>query len=191
MNEKESQGRLANKHGEKNRDAVAGILLAHGFEDIGPLNFDPSRFNVLERFEKQRLMTLGQPSHVYAADVPICYSIYGFKYDANFLLRTDSWPEPMALMCRTQKSGGSALEKFESMYANLDERFPCRSIVMLSLTASDTLHPPVIRAVYERADSWVKRSKGRIGRIFRGLDDFRRWLSDYAPYPAIPSQEMF
>lgn len=188
---KESQGRLANKQGAKLKDSVAGILMAHGFEDIGPLKLEPSRVNVLESFEKRRLATLGQPSHVFAVDVPVCYSVHGSPYAVHFLVRTDAWPEPMVLMCRTQESGGTALERFEYMYANLHERLPCRSAVILSLTESDTLYADVIRAVYHRAELWIKRSQGRIARIFRGLDDFRRWLSDYAPYPPVPNKEIF
>ena len=183
-NAKESQGKLANKHGEKAQAAAAALLLDHGFEDIGPLKHEPSRVNILEAFENRRLETLGQPALVFASAVPICHNIFGDLFTAHFLLRADTWPEAMVLMCRTQESGGTALERFEHLYANLHERLPCRALVMLSLTPSETLRPDMIRAVYRRADEWIERSHGRIARVFRGLDSFRRWLSDYAPYPS-------
>lgn len=187
---KESQGTLANKHGAKNRDSTAGILLVHGFGEIGPIHCDPARVNILEEFERQRLSTLGQPTFAFAADVTLCHNILGGPFKAHFLLHAPTWPAPMALMCRTQESGGTALERFEHLYANLSECLPCRSIIMLSLKPSVDLTPAMIRAVYRRADEWVERSRGRIARVFRGLDDFRRWLSDYAPYPPEISQSL-
>ncbi len=194
----DSQGGKANEHGARSRDSVAGILLAHGFEEIGPIKSDPSKDN-LAQFERLRLSDLRRPEAVFAVDVPLCYSIYGFVYKANFVIRGKGWPEPLALMCRAQHSSGSVIEKLNFLYVNLRLKSPCRSLVMLDLKVStgkrlndfevDGLSPQLVDAVLRYADEECLASGGRIARIFHGFTELRCWLTEGCPFPPSPEQQ--
>lgn len=179
----DSQGGKANEHGGRNRDSVAALLLAHGFVEIGPLPCKARKDDALATFERYRLSHIERPENAFAADVETCFGIYGHPYAVNFLLQARGWPEPLALMSRTQNSSGSALEKLEYLFANLKERVSCRSLVILDGEAFTS-------QVYRRADEWSINTNGHIARVFRGLSEFRHWLTEGATYPIVPQQAM-
>jgi hypothetical protein len=178
----DSQGRRANEHGGKNIKAVADMLLAHRFEEVGPLPVNAARPEPLKSFGEaiREALLLSRPRRVFAGDVVVCRGIHGGPFNAHFLAWREGWPDALAVMCKAQHTSGSAVEKLEYLYANVHECFPCRALILLDGTA---FTPPVLA----RARHWVARSNGKIARIFEGLSDLRCWLTDGSAYPPEPA----
>jgi hypothetical protein len=82
-------------------------------------------------------------------------------------------------MCRTQTVGGSALEKLHYLYSNLARQVSQRSLILLDGAAYGTV-------VFDEANRFVRQTRGHIARIFRGLTEFRSWLTAGAPWPDPP-----
>jgi hypothetical protein len=179
---KESQGRRANEHGKRLRRAVAGIILSHGFDNIGPVQGDPRRSDPVRAFDAAVRSYLSPPARAFARDVKVCYHFYDSPLKANFLLHARGWPHPLALMTRGQNNTGSARDKLEWLFANIHERFPERLRALVLLDGAE-FTPPVLA----RARQWVERSGGRVARVFHGLSELRVWFTDGCAFPDVPA----
>lgn len=176
----DSGGRRANEHGDDFRNAVALLLIDYGFTELDRLNFDPDEQNVLRVFDSQRLSTIGQPARAFVSQIPMLRSACLHKklYKAHFLAQHESWPLPVALMCRTQGGSGSADEKLEYMYRNM-WRFPCQSLALLD---------GFDRGVLDRAHEVCESSRGKIAIVFDALGSLRRWMTDGFAIPPKTTQ---
>jgi hypothetical protein len=112
---------------------IAAMLSADGCREIGPLRPEPSRVPVLQAFEQERLANFERPEKCFASDVPACYRIFGLLYEAHSILRARAWPSPRHLMALGPQSSGSAVHKLPSMFDNLREPMPGRSLVVFDL----------------------------------------------------------
>jgi hypothetical protein len=171
------QGTKANRHGEDNKETVAAILRQSGFVHMA---LGGKREAALHNIRHASLLVDGIGR--YACRIGLCDSIHGLPFKVDFLLWHKQWPEPLGLACRHQHESGTCDQKFEYLYANIHERLPCRCLVILDGEAFGN-------AIFRRADDWVRRSKGRVARIFRGVSDFRVWATEGFPYPALLQQE--
>lgn len=163
-------GRRANEHGDDFRDAVAALLIDHGFTELQRITIDPDEQNPLGVFESQRRSTLGQPHRAFITKLNLLHRacLHRKLYAAHFLVLHESWSAPVALMCRTQGGSGSADEKLEYMYRNM-WNFPCRSLALL-----DGFEDGVLA----RAFDVCRLSRGKIALVFDALGGLRRWMTD-------------
>jgi hypothetical protein len=170
-----SQGGRANWQGKNLRDDIAAILNSYEWVRVTPGREFQAGVLELPRHLKE---TLVPAPGVWAQELAVCGGLFGGSHAAEFVLATDRWPEPLALVCRHQASNGSAREKLCYLADTIEFRYPCPCLLLLdgpALIGDDF----VLRYMRERA----ARSGGRIRRILAGLYDFRQWMLRGWPYP--------
>lgn len=174
----DSQGARAVRQGQENREDVFHILLRHDFEqvDLSGHSGLGAMGRLVRHQDTPRLVP--PPPGVFAREVLLGTTVYGTEMREDGLIYRSGWTSPLAIATRHQASSGSARERLEYLFSNINEQFPCPCIVILE---GSELEP-----VRKRAREWVHRSRGRLALVFDGVQDFRRWVTNGLPYPTPP-----
>ncbi len=111
-----SQGARANFTG-KSLESVIENMIARRFTYVGAEHF-------------VRCFDFARP--IYTKQIQLCQSIYGTPIRCDFVVyHPDLSPSDYIIECKWQEQSGSADEKFPWLVANIRERYPHQTIIVL------------------------------------------------------------
>ena len=111
------QGTRANFTGNSLEGYIYNAILGKGYQFVEKGQFEAARY-------------LDQS--VFTTQFPIAKSIYETKMYCDFVLyHPVKYPNCLVIESKWQESAGSVDEKFPFLVANIRERYPCATIVVL------------------------------------------------------------
>lgn len=137
--------------------------------------------NILEKFVKDRLNEreyafvpkdkframcyLEQP--IYTQQFPIAKSIYDAQIYCDFIIyHPEKYPNCLIVECKWQQSKGSVDEKFPYTVANIKEKYPHVSIIILDG-----------EGYKKQAKQWlIKQVEGNLLHVFNMME-FQKWVN--------------
>lgn len=187
-----SQGKTANREGDDFATAISAILA-----EVGGVHEREIRARRGEGILAEMREYIDSPlfpgNGVFAREVDMGRTIYGREYKLPWLVWRKGWRRPLALIGSTQTGGGSADHKLPYLFENALRCLPVD--VLLVLAGPAYLDDPGIMAyvtekvVESRESKRVDSGKRAVVRFFRGLDEFRRWVSDGMPTDPPPQAQ--
>lgn len=102
----------------------------------------------------------------YARQVKLGTGIYGTGIQADFVVYRESTKQPLIIECKWQQSGGTADEKLPFLVANVRERYPYPTCVVID--------GPGFRA---GAVAWLKQQKDSKLVAVLQMQEFQTWVN--------------
>ncbi|KAA0232038.1 MAG: hypothetical protein KJ053_02245 [Dehalococcoidia bacterium] len=146
----QAQGSRANFTGNQLQEFIDRCLVSKGYQRVAWRQFDPGRH-------------LGQA--IFAREFPLCKSIYGTDIRSDFVLfHPDKHPDCLVIEAKWQEKAGSVDEKFPYLVANIRERYPHSTIIVLDGGG----YKP-------RAGAWLRKQVG--GKLVKvmSMSEFQKW----------------
>lgn len=143
-------GAQANYTGNSLEEFVYNTLVRKGYEFVEPRNFEAERF-------------LEQP--IFSTHFPIARSIYDTQLICDFILyHPQKHPDNLIIESKWQQSRGSVDEKYPFLVANIREKYPAATIIVLD------------GGGYKKeADLWLRAQiDGKLLHVF-SMREFQTW----------------
>lgn len=145
------QGTQANYNGNSLQKFVYNKLLDKGYKLVDKKHFNPARI-------------MEQP--IFTDQFYVCKGIYETDVKCDFILyHPTKHPNCLIIECKWQESGGSVDEKFPYLVANIKEKYPYASIIVLD------------GGGYKKeAEVWLKKQtdKKKLVHVFN-MSEFQKW----------------
>jgi hypothetical protein len=147
---KPSQGQRANYTGNSLEQFVYTTLLRKGYQFLEHRQFEAGRL-------------LDQP--IFTVHYPIARSIYDTQLYCDFVLfHPTRHPDNLIIESKWQQSRGSVDEKFPFLVANIRERYPHATIIILDGGGYK-----------KQADLWLRAQiDGKLFHVFN-MQEFQKW----------------
>lgn len=144
----------ANRTGTSLESFIEHLLTTNGYAHVPHHRFEAAK-------------SLAQP--IYAKQKAVGQSIYNTTLKADFILyHPTRHPNGLIIECKWQQSGGTTDEKYPYFVLNIQQKYPCKTIVLLDgggyrVAAKDWLKGQVgnnLQHVFSMAEfqAWVNRN---------------------------------
>ena len=145
-----SQGTRANYTGKTLQNFISNRLKEKGYQLVDKKHFNPARY-------------LGQP--IFTPQYPIGKSIYGTDMKCDFILyHPEKHENCLIIESKWQQSGGSVDEKFPYLVANIKEKYPFETIIVLDG-----------KGYKKEAETWLRRQTDKkLVHVF-SMSEFQKW----------------
>ena len=147
---RQSHGQRANYTGNSLEEFIFSTLIRKGYQSVEYRQFDAQRF-------------LDQP--IFTTHYPIARSIYDTQLYCDFVLfHPTKHPDNLIIESKWQQSRGSVDEKFPFLIANIKEKYPHATVIVLD------------GGGYKKeADLWLRAQiDGKLLHVFN-MQEFQKW----------------